>query len=151
MKKQMDDLHAKILRKFHTLCSLAGLTAEDKMAVVASYDVESSADIDTHDLIDICNTLAKQVDPNYAYMDTLRKRLIACIGGYLKKLGSKNDIATIKAVACRASGHSSFSKIPKQRLISLYNAFRKYSKDMDSVNELSRKILAGELYDTTQN
>ncbi len=147
MKGQMDDLHSKVLRKFHTLCSLSGMSADDKKTVVASYGVESSTDIDTHDLIDLCNALARRVDKHNATMDTLRKRVIACIGGYLNKLHYRSEIGIIKAVACRASGYEDFNKIPEDRLRSIYNAFHRYSKDMDSVCDLSLRIISGKEID----
>ena len=56
----MDDIHRKILKKFHTLCGVCGMTRDEKMALVSSYGVESSADIDTHDLIDLCAKLSEQ-------------------------------------------------------------------------------------------
>ena len=60
MKNTMDDLHGKILKKFHTLCGVLSISADEKHAIVTSYGVESSADIDTHDLINICNKLDRK-------------------------------------------------------------------------------------------
>ena len=46
--KTMDKIHRDILKKFHTLCSVLGLTDAEKRAIVESYGVESSRDMDTH-------------------------------------------------------------------------------------------------------
>ena len=60
--KTMDAIHRNILKKFHTLCSVLGLTEAEKRAIVESYGVDSSRDMDTHDLIDVCGKLSQQVD-----------------------------------------------------------------------------------------
>ncbi|MDR2814653.1 MAG: hypothetical protein LBB79_08400 [Prevotellaceae bacterium] len=73
----------------------------------------------------------------YAAMDKLRKRLIACIGGYLTAMGRNGNIELIKALACRASGHGKFNDIPPDRLKSLYNAFLKRQKDIKAAGEVS--------------
>ena len=136
----MDNLHKQILRKFHTLCSVAGMTADEKAALVSSYGVESSADIDTHDLIDICHTLDRQVN---AETDMLRKRVIAAIGGYLRAIGREESLELIKGIACRAGGYGSFNKIPKERLRNLYSAFSNKRKDFEGVDAVVGQMMAG--------
>lgn len=58
----MDKIHRDILKKFHTLCSVLGLTDAEKRAIVESCGVESSRDMDTHDLINVCGKLSAQVN-----------------------------------------------------------------------------------------
>ena len=58
--KTMDTIHRQLLKKFHTLCSVLGMTADEKQSLIEAYGVESSRDIDTHDLVDICAKLSKQ-------------------------------------------------------------------------------------------
>lgn len=60
--KTMDKIHRDILKKFHTLCSVLGLTDAEKRAIVESYGVESSRDMDTHDLINVCGKLSAQAN-----------------------------------------------------------------------------------------
>ena len=138
MRKTMDDLHRKVLRKFHTLCGMAGMTADEKLALVGSYGVESSADIDTHDLIDICHALDRQINGD---IDRLRKRVIASIGAYLRMAGREEGIELIKGIACNATGYASFNRIPKERLCNLYNAFRNKAKDMEGVERAVGQML----------
>lgn len=129
----MDKIHNGLLRKFHTLCYRLGLKEEEKRAIVDSYGVESSADIDTHDLIDVCAALSKQLEGNKKdEMDKLRKRAIAAIGGYLRKINKENNIEIIKNIACRSTGYSCFNKIPAERLRNLYNTFLNKQKDIDA-------------------
>ncbi len=77
---------------------------------------------------------ASQVNP--ASLDKPRKRLIACIGGYLKASGSECNINIIKATACRAAGVRDFNDIPADRLNSLYNAFKNRQNDIKKTQQL---------------
>lgn len=142
----MDKIHNGVLRKFHTLCSLLGLTKEEKRAIVESFGVESSADIDTHALIDICASLSRQLDGGKGdEMDRLRKRTMAAIGGYLKATGRESGSEMIKAIACRATGHAAFNKIPRERLRNLIGAFNNKVKDARAVDGLAGELLVGAL------
>lgn len=130
MRNQMDDLHSKVLRKFHTLCTRLGMSEYEKNAIKEAYGVESSADIDTHDLIDICNRLSGELNRADAEKDRLRKRVFAAIGGYLRNLGKESSPELIKAIACRSTGYSDFNKIPVERLRNVYSTFTNKQKDM---------------------
>lgn len=55
--KTMDEIHRGLLKKFHTLCSVLGMSDDEKRSLIEAYGVESSRDIDTHDLVDICGKL----------------------------------------------------------------------------------------------
>ena len=81
-------------------------------------------------LEEACAGLAAMADPRKAEADRLRKRLIAAIASYLAATGRKADMATIKAVACRASGCGDFNRIPNDRLRSLYGAFTNRRRDL---------------------
>lgn len=139
----MDKIHNGVLRKFHTLCSRLGLTEAEKRAIVESYGVESSADIDTHDLIDVCASLAKQLEGDKGdEMDKLRKRAMAAIGGYLRKINQQSNGEIIKGIACRSTGYESFNKIPAERLRNVYNTFRNKQKDIDAAESIAMELLA---------
>lgn len=139
----MDKIHNGLLRKFHTLCSRLRLTEAEKRAIVESFGVESSADIDTHALIDVCASLSRQLEGNKGdQMDKLRKRAMAAIGGYLRKIDRPGNAEIIKGIACRATGYQSFNKIPAERLRNLYNAFRNKQKDIDAAESMAMELLA---------
>ena len=139
----MDDIHKKVLKRFHTLCGVCGMTQDEKRALVSSYGVESSADISTHDLIDICASLSEQADVHEKSMNTLRRRTMAAIGGYLRMIGTEESAATIKAIACRATGYTDFNKIPVERLRNCYYAFVNKQKDMAGAEAVKRELMAG--------
>lgn len=139
----MDDIHKKVLKKFHTLCSVCGMTKDEKMALVSSYGVDSSADIDTHDLIDLCAKLQEQAgQPD---MNRLRKRAMAAIGGYLRLTGQHESSAMIQGIACRATGYDRFNKIPAERLRNLYSCFSNKQKDIKAVEGLTTEMLQAAL------
>lgn len=139
----MDAIHRNILKKFHTLCSVLGLTDAEKRAIVESYGVESSRDMDTHDLIDVCGKLSAQASERTGSgdMDKLRKRAMAAIGGYLKAVGRESNATVIKGIACRATGHDDFNKIPRERLRNLVAAFNNKVRDARAVNRITDAIL----------
>lgn len=141
--KTMDAIHRNILKKFHTLCSVLGLTEAEKRAIVESYGVDGSRDMDTHDLIDVCGKLSQQVDARKGTgdMDKLRKRVMASIGSYLKATGRESNAAVIKGIACRATGHADFNKIPRERLRNLVAAFNNKVKDAQAVSDITNAIL----------
>ncbi len=139
----MDAIHRNILKKFHTLCSALGLTEAEKRAIVESYGVESSRDMDTHDLINVCGKLSEQANEKVGAgeMDKLRKRVMAAIGAYLKAVGRESNATVIKGIACRATGHADFNKIPRERLRNLVAAFNNKVKDAQAVNEIADGLL----------
>ena len=124
----MDEIHRGLLKKYHTLCTVLGLSAEEKSAIAESYGVESSRDIDTHDLVNICAKLSAQANEKQGTgdMDKLRKRVMAAVG--------RNIATVIKAIACRATGHTDFNKIPRERLRNLIGLFNNKVKDSEAVD-----------------
>lgn len=135
----MDNIHRGLLKKFHTLCSVLGMSADEKRLIVESYGVESSRDIDTHALVDLCATLSAKAENN-RQGDQLRKRLMGAIGEWLRKTGKESSPKLIKGIACHASGYDNFNSIPPQRLRSLTEAFRHKIKDIDSVEILTSEM-----------
>lgn len=140
--KTMDEIHRGLLKKFHTLCTVLGLDEETKRIIVRSYGVESSRDIDTHDLIDICAKLSTRINEKEgtARLDKLRKQVIAAIGAWLREIHRDQGLSIIKAIACRASGYSEFNKIPRERLRNLIATFNNKVKDARAVEDLTQAI-----------
>ncbi|MDR3226821.1 MAG: hypothetical protein LBT56_04025, partial [Prevotellaceae bacterium] len=135
MKTNIIDKQQKwLLKKFHTLCGRLGMSTEEKRAMIFdNFGVESSADISINELLTICFALEKQLNPDLQELDRWRKRAMAAIGGYLQATGQQNTCDKIKAIACRASGYDNFNKIPKQRLIDIYYAFKNKQKTFKQV------------------
>lgn len=147
MKNAMQDLHSKILRKFHTLCSCLNMTPDEKATLVASYGVESSADIDTIELVKVCNKLSEQLGQTTPHsMDCARKQAMAAIGGYLRMIGYESNAEIIKSIACRSTGYDNFNRIPSARLRNIYYAFLNKQKDIESADTISDAVLAAQMF-----
>lgn len=141
--KTMDQIHRGLLKKFHTLCSVLHMTEDQKKGLLSSWGVESSRDLDQHQLIDICAKLSEMVNKKQgkATLDQLRKRVIAAIGGWLRATYQSQGISKIKGIACRATGYDDFNKIPRERLYNLIAAFNNKVKDVQSVEGLTSAML----------
>lgn len=141
--KTMDQIHRGLLKKFHTLCSVLGLTDDQKKDILSSWGVESSRDLTQHQLIDICAKLSEQVNhkDGTASLDKLRKQVIAAIGSWLRETCQSQGISKIKGIACRATGYSEFNKIPRERLRNLIATFNNKTKDKKSVDALASAML----------
>lgn len=141
--KVMDQIQKGLIKKYHTLAGQLGMTTEERRALLAQYNVDSSRDLSQHQLIDVCACLARELDKRDGRdsMDALRKRLIAVIGKFLKLCG-KGDvtISYIKGVACRSCGIREFNRIPRERLRSLYGAYINKIKDINNVEEQYQKM-----------
>lgn len=136
--KTMDTIHRQLLKKFHTLCSVLGMSADEKQSLIEAYGVDSSRDIDTHDLVDICAKLSKQaVGQKQQDYDKLRKQCMAAIGSWLKMCGRESNTTVIKAIACRATKKDDFNKIPLERLRNLVHLFNNKVKDHDAVDDVT--------------
>lgn len=143
----MDQIHRGLLKKFHTLCSVLGMTDDQKSTLLSSWGVESSRDLDQHQLIDICAKLSEQANQKNgtASLDKLRKRAIAAIGGWLRETYQSQGISKIKGIACRATGYDDFNKIPKERLCNLIATFNNKVKDARSIDEITNAVLMNTL------
>jgi len=130
-----------LLKKFHTLCSRLNMTADDKLALLGGYGVESSKDLSNEELTQICDYLNDIINPEDAKRDKMRKRVIAAIGGWLRLIGKGNEgVAYIKSVACRAAKVKNFNHISLDRLTTIYNMFLKRQKDAKAINEVAGQI-----------
>lgn len=139
----MDQIHRGLLKKFHSLCTVLGLDDEAKRAMLVSWGVESSRDLNQHQLIDICAKLSEQVDHTQgtARLDKLRKQVIASIGRWLRETKQTESLSIIKGIAMRASGYSDFNKIPRERLRNLIATFNNKVKDARAVDALTDTLL----------
>lgn len=156
--KTMDQIHRGLLKKFHTLCSVLGMTDDQKKDILSSWGVESSRDLDQHQLIDICAKLSEQVNhkDGTASLDKLRKQVIAAIGSWLRETYQSQGISKIKGIACRATGYGDFNKIPRERLRNLIATFNNKVKDARAVDALTDAMFmqhysAGHEIDTKLN
>lgn len=126
-----------LLKKFHTLCGKAGVSQEEKRAMVESYGHISSKELTVPELVSLCNSLEAMMRPDLVELDKYRKRLLASIFAWREAMSDKSTMGEVKAIACRAAKAEKFNDIPLERLRSLYNAFNKKTKDLAMVEDLT--------------
>jgi hypothetical protein len=140
-------------KMIHSLCRKNGMQEEERREMLrGNFGVNSTRELSRHQASELIGFLQGSVIPCEAEteLDKWRKRLIASIGGMLRilhreKPGREENMAFIKAIACRAGGYKRFNAIPRARLQSLYNAFNNSQDDLKGaritidqmVNELS--------------
>ena len=130
-----------LLKKYHSLCFRLKMTADDKLALLSAYGVESSVDLTNEQLTEVCDRLNDILNPEDAKRDKMRKRVIAAIGGWIRMIGKGNEgVAYITSVACRAAKTENFNHISLDRLTTIYNMFLKRQKDAKAVNEVAGQI-----------
>ena len=140
-KSTTASLRKVLIRRYHTLCSRLGMDRDDRTAMLAAYEVESSTQLSARQLEDICDKLDKQLHPDLAQLDTWRKRVMASVGGWLRLIGREQNAQVIKAIACRATQHENYNDIPVDRLRNLYYSFLNKQKDLKRVGEITAEEL----------
>lgn len=152
--KQMDDLHKKVIKKYHTLASLCGLADYEKEAILQRYGVESSVDMQTHDLIDVCGELQRRHDNKTGAsaqaetMDKLRKRTIKAVCSYidLKGINTTGKVSYAKKMAQRAAKREDFNRCTAAELRAVIGYFNKESETIDYLKKLPDYSAAGCIY-----
>lgn len=136
MKHTIEKQHAYLLKRFHVLCTKAGLQLYDKQVLVGSFGHESSRDMSNEELLQACTILEREIEPQLVKLDKWRKRAMASVGGWMKLVGYGTGIDKIKAISCRATGYEEFNQIPIDRLVNIYNTFLKKQNDWKNIGEL---------------
>lgn len=134
----INESHTGLIKKFHTLCSRAGIGNDEKeLMLIDNFGKRSSRDLMFCELITICIQLERQLNPELQEMDKLRKRLMASVFEWGKSMGLVLDVVKVKKIAARAAKRDNFNDIPKEQLRSLYAAFNKKKKDLNAVEEFT--------------
>jgi hypothetical protein len=128
----------RLIKKFHTLLSKQSNPGEFKSSMLISFGVTSIKDLTNGQLIEACNALDLVLNPELQELDKLRKQLMASIGAWLRAMGRVGNKQLIKAIACRSAKTEDFNKISKEKLRSLYSAFNKKKKDLETVEKLTK-------------
>lgn len=142
MQKLIDKQEKYLRKRFHILLSQAGIDNDGMLDLLEGYNVTTSRDLDAYQLLELCTRIERTSIPSFIEMDRARKRLIAAIGAWLRTLNYTENIANIKAIACRAAGTDDFNRISKERLTSLYYAFVNKTKDLKFVEDLTAEELS---------
>lgn len=116
----------KLLAKYHLLCQQLGMTEEDRIAQLENcYNVTSSRELTDRQLIDAIDSLLQAM---HSDAHIWRRRVMAAIGAYLRRMNLPENADNIKSIACRAANVSNFNRIPVSKLRALYNEFAKQNR-----------------------
>lgn len=116
--------HSSLLRQYHAMCRVLGIKPEEREAIKQGYGVNSIGELDNHQLIELIGRLNSDANQ-------WRRRVMAAIGAYLRRINYPENVQTIKAVACRAAGYHDFNRIPVSRLRAVYYEFVRRNKTAD--------------------
>ena len=129
---------SKLIKRFNTLLSNAGIKEEGKRGILAQYGATSTLDLDEQTIEEICNRLGGVISSDQAELNKMRKQLMASIYQYLKAFGTPtNNPEYVKAIACQGGGFDDFNAIPKERLRSLIHSFNNQTKDLNNVAQMT--------------
>lgn len=119
--------HYRLLRQYHAICRVLGITPDEKEAIKQGYGVSSIGELDDRQLIELIGRLNSDANQ-------WRRRVMAAIGAYLRHINYPENIQTIKAVACRAAGYDDFNRIPVSRLRAVYYEFVRRNRTAESTS-----------------
>lgn len=125
-----------LIKRLHTVKSEIGLTDDQYRAVLSGFGVESSKQLSIDELLRAIELLHTRNPDD----DKWRKRCMAVIGAYLRRLNYAENADSIKAVACRAAGYENFNSIPVSRLREIYYEFLRRNKTSVYVKAVITKI-----------
>lgn len=148
MRTAIQQTEKDLRRKVHALKSASGMTDDEyRTLLYGNWHVDSSRDLDAHQLIDLINYFATKRSP----MDAARKRLIAAVGNYFRAKGyhPEDEQGAIISTILRATGkpYDSINDIPLDRLRSLYNAFVTRVNDINALREADQPQAQEEVVD----
>lgn len=138
-------LHKQVVKRYHTLASKLALTDNDKKAIMGSYGVESSLELTTSKLTEVCETLQEMLNKKTGAarkvneLDRLRKGCIACLCRYIELRGIKtNDIVGYaKQIACRSAQRERFNQLTASELHGVIGYFNKLVKTWNKAEQVS--------------
>ena len=156
MEAKTTSKKGQLIRKLHVLRGAAGMTQEEYEALLGSYGVESSKELEEWQLEKLVEFLDTQTNNERRDLDVQRKRLLAAVCAFCEdtvgkweEMGDKARIWYAKGVACRAAGkeacdnkgRDNFNRLSLERLKSLTYAFQKRKRDMDGVLDAIKEVL----------
>lgn len=133
-------------RYFYALARRCNMSREDIAAtIIGNYPPRvSTSELTAAELLNLCAALQQRaVSPEEQRKDLWRKRLIAAVRRYLNLMGYPSDMTYIRSVIERAAGSpqttrsgvpggTPLNELPLDRLRSLYNAFCRRNRDLQT-------------------
>lgn len=126
----------KLIKKYHILIGKVGMSDEDKQTLLAQWNVTTSKDMSIDQLLQLCNLLEKFTSPEESELAKWQKWARDMVKSYGKSLGMTYTDAYAEAIICRSTGKKSFGSISKNRLVGIYNQFKKAKSDKSTIQNI---------------
>lgn len=126
----------KLIKKYHVLVGKTGMSDEDKHTLLTQWNVSSSKDMTIDQLQQLCNLLDKFTSPQESELVKWQKWARDMVKSYGKSLGMTYTDAYAEAIICQSTGKKSFSAISKNRLVGIYNQFKKSKNDKTTIQNI---------------
>ena len=133
MESVKDTCWKQANRHFYALARQCNMSREDIAATISgNYPPRvSTSELTAAELRTLCLALQRRaVSPWEQQKDRWRKRLIAAVRHYLELMGYQTDIDYVRSVIERDG--TALNDLSLDRLRSLYNAFTKRAKDLQT-------------------
>lgn len=141
-------MEKQLIKEFHILLSRCGINEDGKMAILESYGVESSTELNCLQLTEINGKLLEELQKagkasrekqKNSPLELARKQVKVAVGKYLAVKGEipangwlLPEWNKITGVACRAAQVSAFTQIPLSKLRGIIFEFNKQRKAIES-------------------
>lgn len=132
----------RYIKRFKTLLNLGKIDRNAELDILSGYGAESCKDMNTYELLELCNKLELKINPELAELDKLRKKVIATINGWLEKTGRTGmSMEYIKTIACRSAEANEFNRISKSGLNSIVAEFARKQKIAKNAKAIQNEII----------
>lgn len=143
MRTQIDISEKHLRTQLHAIKARLRMSDDEYRAMLHdTYKVESSTELNAHQLIDLIHTLQQHL-PQDSELEKARRRCAASIMAWFRATGYQPEdmTAAIRATACRAAEVDNWFRIGKEKLTAIGAAFSKKAKVMENVKEMQPVIM----------
>ena len=138
----LDKEQLRYIKRFKTLLNEGKIDRNAELAMLSGYGVDSCKDMNAFELLELCNKLQLQINPDLAKLDKLRKRVLASINGWLELTGRTSmSMEYIKTIACRAAEVNEFNRINESSLNSILAEFNRKQKIVKNTIVIKEEIV----------
>lgn len=142
MRTQIDISEKRLRTQLHAITSRLHMSDDEYRAMLYdTYKVESSVDLNAHQLIDLIHTLQQHL-PQDSELEKARRRCAASIMAWFRATNYHPDnmTAAVRATACRAAESDNWFRIGKEKLTAIGAAFSKKARVTENVNHMTQIV-----------
>lgn len=142
MRTQIDISEKHLRTQLHAIKARLRMSDDEYRAMLHdTYNVESSTELNAHQLIDLIHTLQQHL-PQDSELEKARRRCAASIMAWFRATGYQPEdmTAAVRATACRAAEVENWFRIGKEKLTAIGAAFSKKAKVTENVQGMKPVI-----------